>query len=192
MTNLNSRQYVIDPRRHRTDRFYTGFLVVFWLIWAPATAIVTWLAFTERHTFFFVWLIFGYLGTVGIPLALLNRRRKQVLEVVGESICIHGSGVLPTSKVIVHKQNFHALTLEHYGKHDPESVFSLNLIQKRGTRPGRIMLAPFVHPKDKVIIFREISEFLNGNGFRFEARNTMAANGDVEQSGPPDTGISRP
>jgi hypothetical protein len=166
-------KYVIDPRDFRTDHFYTGCLVVFWLIWAPATAIVTWLAFTDHSPFFFIWLIFGYLGTVGIPLALLNKNRKQTLEVSGESLIITGAGTLPTSKMRIHKQNLRALTLEHYDDSDQESVCTLNLLQKPGHRPARIMLASFVHPKDKVVLIEEISTFLHSHGFVFEVKNEM-------------------
>lgn len=44
VTIQTSGRYVIDPRDYRTDRLYVGCLVAFWLIWAPATAIATYLA----------------------------------------------------------------------------------------------------------------------------------------------------
>lgn len=77
----------------------------------------------------------------------------------------------PWSKVRIYKQDLHALTLEHYEENDPESVYTLNLLQKHGVRPQRIMLASFVHPKDKAILFEEIREFLQKNGFEFQVKN---------------------
>jgi hypothetical protein len=41
--------------------------------------------------------------------------------------------------------------------------------------PQRIMLASFVHPKDKTILFEEIREFLQKNGFEFQVKNEMTS-----------------
>jgi hypothetical protein len=168
-----SGRYVIDPRDYRTDSLYVGCLVVFWLIWTPATAIVTYMAYTERHPFLFVWLIFGYLGTIGIPVALFFKNRKQVIEAAGDSLFVYGTMGYPWSKVRIYKQDLQALTLEHYKDDDTEAVYTLNLLQKPGVRTRRIMLASFVHPEDKAILFEEIREFLQKNGFKFQIKNEM-------------------
>lgn len=175
VTMQTSGRYVIDPRDYRTDRLGVGCLVAFWLIWAPVTAITTYLAYTERHPFFFIWLVFGYLGTIGIPVAIFFKNGKQVLEAAGNSLVVYGTMGYPWSRVRIHKQNLQALTLEHYEEHDRESVYTLNLFQKPGVRPQRIMLASFVHPKDKAILFEEIREFLQENGFEFNVKNKMTS-----------------
>jgi hypothetical protein len=171
-------QYVIDPRDYRADRFYFGFLVVFWTIWAPATAVATYMAFIEHEPFFYFWLIFGYLGTILIPYKVFTRYRKQVLKVTGESLAVYGTGILPTSSVKMHRRDVHALTLEHYGGGGRESIYTLNLLQKEGIRPGRIMLAAFVRPKDKAILLEEISSFLRNHGCVFEVKNEMETDMD--------------
>jgi hypothetical protein len=173
VTIQSSGRYVIDPRNYRTDSLYVGCLVVFWLIWAPATAIVTYMAYTERHPFLFVWLIFGYLGTIGIPVAIFFKNRKQVIEASGDSLFVYGTMGYPWSKARIYKHDLQALTLEHYKDDDPESVYTLNLLQKSGVRTRRIMLAAFVHPEDKAILFEEIREFLQKNGFKFQIKNKM-------------------
>jgi phosphatidylglycerophosphate synthase len=174
MTIQTSGRYVIDPRDYRSDRFSIGCLVAFWLIWAPVTAIITYLAYTKREPFLFVWLVFGYLGTIGIPIAIFFKNQKQVLEIAGDSLVVYGAMGNPWSKVRIHKQNLKALTLERYEDPDTESVYTLNLFQKPDVRPQRIMLASFVHPKDKAILFEEIREFLQNNGFEFTGKNKMA------------------
>ena len=172
--NQESAKYVIDPRKYRTYRFYAGCMLIFWLIWTPLTLVVTYLACTQGNPFLFVWMIFGYVGVVGIPLVILSRNRKQILEVVGDSVIIKGTGILPTSKIRIYGRNLRSLTLEHYDDtFDRESVYTLNLLQKTGAHPERIMLAQFVHPRDKAIILEEIRTFLSNHGFHFNVRNEM-------------------
>jgi len=175
MTIQTSGRYVIDPRDFHTDRVYVGFLVVFWLIWAPVSAIIIYATYSEGSPFFFVWLVFGSLGTIGIPLAIFFKNKKQVLEAAGNSLVVYGTQGYPWSRVEINKENLHALTLEHYERTDQESVYTLNLFQKPGARPHRIMLASFVHQKDKAILFEEIREFLQKNGFEFQVKNEMTS-----------------
>ena len=73
--------------------------------------------------------------------------------------------------------------LEHYDDgFDLESVYTLNLFQKPGARPKRIILASFVHPRDKAILLEEIREFLRSHSFVVDVKNGMAtsANPDHE------------
>jgi hypothetical protein len=172
-----SGQFIINPKDYKTDRFYAGCLIFFWIIWAPITAIVTYMAVSGINPLLYIWLIFGYLGTILIPLNLLNKGRKQVLEATGDLLLVHGAGVLPTSVTRIDRQNLLALTLEHY---DEESVHSLNLFHKRGKRSKRIMLAPFVHPKDKGTLFERIEIFLREQDFIFEAKNEMEVDKNAE------------
>jgi hypothetical protein len=175
VTIQTSGRYVIDPRDFHTDRVYVGFLVAFWLIWAPVSAIIIYATYSEGSPFFFVWLVFGSLGTIGIPAAIFFKNTKQVLEAAGNSLVVYGTQGYPWSKVETDKENLHALTLEHHEEHDQESVYTLNLFQKPLIRPQRIMLASFVHPKDKAILFEEIREFLQKNGFEFQVKNEMTS-----------------
>ena len=175
MTIQTSGRYVIEPRDFQTDRVYIGFLVVFWLIWAPVSTIIIYLTYSEGSPFFFVWLVFGPLGTIGIPLAIIFKNKKQVLEAAGNSLVVYGTQGYPWSRVEIDKENLHALTLEHYEEHDRESVYTLNLFQEPGIRPHRIMLASFVRSKDKATLFEEIREFLQNNGFEFHVKNEMTS-----------------
>ena len=185
MANQRDDRYIIDPRDYRKDRLFAGFLILFWLIWVPATAFITVAAFMDPSPFFFVWLVFGYLGTFLIPYTLLTRNRKQILEVAGETVVVYGIGLLPMSSVQIDKQNLDSLTLEHYDDgFDLESIYTLNLFQKPGARPRRVTLASFVHPREKAILLEEIGAFFLKHGFLFEVKNEMATNTNAERGAP--------
>ncbi len=59
--------------------------------------------------------------------------------------------------------------------------YTLNLFQKPGISPKRIMLASFVHAKEKGILLEEIRVFLHSHGFVFEVKNEMATDTNTEQ-----------
>ena len=162
---------VIPSKGKRKDKGYIGCLSIFWIIWTPATAVVTYLAFTQFRIFFFIWLIFGYGGVVLIPLRLLGMNKPQVLLFNGDHLIIKGTG-WPFQKTIhVGKDGIKALTLEYYESSEDESVWTLNLIQKRENLNKRIMLAQFLHPEEKAKLFWKIKDFLERHGFIFETKN---------------------
>jgi hypothetical protein len=149
-------------------------LIAFWLIWALMTAIGTCVALKTDNTVPFVLLVFGYVGTIVVPLGLFYRNRKQILKVEGESLIICGAGTLPTSRVRIERHNLQAFTLERYESGgDRESAYTLNLLYQRGSWNKRVVLAPFVHPKDKAILLEEIRTFLGQHGFVFEVKNEL-------------------
>ena len=142
-------RFVIDPAQYRTDHAYVGCLLIFWIFWVPVTAIVTALALSDGRLFFYIWLTFGYLGTIAIPYALISRNRKQSLEVALDSLIVRGTGILPSSSVRIERHYVIALGL---GNYDEESIQTLNLWHGSDEKRKRISLAAFVHPKDKVQI----------------------------------------
>ena len=170
-----SGRYVIDPRAFRTDGGYFGFGVFFWLVWALATIFFTGVWYMEHDPLLSIWLIFAWFITIGMPVSLFTKDKKQILEVTGTSLIVHGTMGSPKSTLQIDKPNLQALTLEQYENTDPESVYTLNLFQKPGLRPNRIMLASFVSPEDKKILFKEIREFLQKNGFVFKVKNEMTS-----------------
>lgn len=168
-------KYTIDPRDYRTEGCYLGCLGVWWLIWAPATVFITYLAFKERNAFLYVWLIFGYAGTIVVPVVVLGRNKIQSLEVVGDTLVVCGTGLFPWSRYEMPTASLRAVTLEYYDSGEGESVLTLNLIQNTGWGVGRVMLAQFIHADDKEVLLDEISRFLQGHGLKFEVKNAKAA-----------------
>jgi len=164
-------KFILPSKGQTKDRIYIGCLSIFWIIWTPITAAVTYLAFTKPQIFFFIWLIFGYAGVVLIPLCLLRMNKPQILLIKGDHLIIKGTGLPFQKDLHVGKDEIEALTLEHYDSHEPEAVWSLNLILKRTYSNKRIMLAPFLHPKRKAELFYRIKDFLQGHDFDFETRN---------------------
>ncbi|WDE95815.1 hypothetical protein PQO03_08815 [Lentisphaera profundi] len=159
-------QYIINPKEYKKDKVYLGCMVIFWLIWAPATMIVCYLAISKKELFFFLWLIFGFIGFFGIPYAIYSRNRIQKIIIESEKIHFHGTGVLPNSKISINHQSIRMLTLEHY---DDESVFSLNVQSNKS--PKRIMLASMVHPDHKAKIYNELKSFFSSHGIECEYIN---------------------
>ena len=93
----------------------------------------------------------------------------------GESLLISGTKLFSRKKVQLYRYELSALTLENYTDIDMESVCTLNLIQKPGAQPKRLMLAPYVHPDGKAILLEEIACFLTANGFSIVIKNDLTS-----------------
>ena len=174
-------KFVISSEGKRKDKGYIGCLSIWWIIWTPATAVVTYAAFAEFHIFLIIWLIFGYAGVILIPLCLLGMNKPQVLLFNGDHLIIKGPGWLFGKAIHVGKDEITALTLEYYdgpGTEDTESVWTLNLFLKRKYSKKRIMLAQFLHPEEKAELFYQIKDFLERHGFNFETRKDYRKKGE--------------
>lgn len=168
---VSATEYEIDPRLFRKDRFYALFLMLFWIVWTPATLFVTGLLASDGgpKVFLIFWLCFGWLGVLMIPYSLLTQNRKQRLTMSAGRLLVSGTALLPWRKREIGRSDLKSLTLEHHGD---ESVLTLNLFV-RGW-PQRVMLAPLVHPDGKALLFPEIERFLRAHGFHFETKNERA------------------
>ena len=114
MRQQSAERFIIDPKQYGRHGFYVGCLIAFWLIWAPMTAVVTACAISRTDAMLFVWLIFGYPGTFGVPMAIWSRNRKQVVEIRGDELLVTGTGVFPSSTVRISRVDLDSLTLEHF------------------------------------------------------------------------------
>lgn len=173
-SGYESGRFVIDRSAYRTNCAALGFCVVWLIIWVPGTALITHLVSDENSTFIYFWIAFAIFAALLVPYALFSRKRKQMLEVSGDSLVVHGAGILPSSKACIEKQNLKALTLERrkVGNTKRESFYTLNLFKKRGLRHNRIILANFMHPEDLATLFEKIRGFLQASGFVFDVKNT--------------------
>ena len=151
-----------DNRTVPKDNFTCGCLVLFWLIWAPATVFVTWLLFYgDNPVFFAIWLIFGLLGTLLIPYSLLGRLWSEWIEVSPTAITHGFEGrwspkpkTFPTGPDV-------KLTLGSYGD---ETMVTLNVVWMRQSGfEGRAILGYWLNPKIKEQVFQAISTFVKAH-----------------------------
>lgn len=158
----------IENSGRRSDVAYTGCLCVFWLIWTPVTIGVTYLAYSDFHIFFVIWLLFGYLGVFGVPWTLIQSRRPQRLVATEQDLIIDG-GNNPFQKIVRMPRNkVIKLYFGHYDDGEVEAVVTLNLFS--GAK--RVMISQLSHPTEKREIFETISKFLEENEFNVEIEDT--------------------
>lgn len=75
-----------NNREIAKSSFIAIFLGVFWLIWTPVTFYVTTLAIsgTGPWPFLLLWLVFGYLGVIAIPVTWMLRYTSERIEIDDE------------------------------------------------------------------------------------------------------------
>lgn len=168
---ISESQLTIDPKMYPKYKSYLTFMVLFWVIWAPVTGLATYLAITKQEIFFYVWLIFGYLGTFLIPWSLLCRNRKMTITLGDGKIEVKGAGFKPNSLITFNKDQLLQLTLEHYDEDDSESVYSLNILYTKNGQKKRIHLVPYINPKSLDEIFYNLSNFLIEHKCKFKQKN---------------------
>src|SRR5262249_34874591 len=84
-----------DNRKTRKDRFAFWFLVVFWAVWAPITLPATVALLSGVEPWFFAcWCVFGWLGTLLIPYALLGRWWCEWVELSVGAVTLESAGLL--------------------------------------------------------------------------------------------------
>ena len=175
-TGHENGRFVIDPGAYRTNQTAIRFCVVWLSIWLFGTALIAPLTLNENSTFFYFWLTFAAFAALLVIFAIFSRKRKQILEVCGDSLVIQGAGMLSLSKTCVEKQDLKAFTLERRkAGRTRESIYTLNLVKKSGFLRNRIILANFVHPEDLAVLFEEIRGFLQKSGFVFDVKNTWVS-----------------
>ena len=162
----------IENSKQRHDKLYVGCLVVFWIIWTPLTCFVTFLAITHFHWFFVLWLVFGYLGVIGIPWTIIQSHKPQTLEASEDALIIRGTGVLFKNVIHIPREKLITLHIGHYEDgNDTESVVTLNLFSGQSPWTQRVMISPLAHPSEKRHIFHQLELFLSANGFQFEVKD---------------------
>jgi hypothetical protein len=120
-------------RHVRKDGCTFWFMIAFWMVWAPLTVFATYMIFrSDSPVFFTIWCLFGWLGTLAIPYALLQRWSSEWIEISAKGITCGRSGFLAG------KPRTHALadiTEIGLGLHDDESMVTLNIHCRGERRP---------------------------------------------------------
>ncbi len=139
-----------DNRRVRQDRFTFWFMVLFWLIWCPATLFMTGVLLVADFddgvapvVFLVVWLLGGWGGTIGIPLALLDRRSVEWIEIGPEGIGIGKRSSLRKNLRRLAWDQIDEVALGRYNDgSDHESMVTVNVFLKQGRFGQRSRLIP--------------------------------------------------
>lgn len=147
-----------DNRRARHDRFMLWFMVLFWIIWAPATVFATCMIFaSEDQLFFIIWCLFGWLGTLAIPYALLQRSWSEWITLSPQWFAFGQTGLLAPKPQRIAMSAIFEVSI---GCHNDDSVAMLHLTyftpKKRKTLHS---IGYWLHPSLKEKIFGEIQAF---------------------------------
>lgn len=152
----------------RIDGCYFSLLLAFWITWTLTTVWVTLEVTSNFNIDGMLWLVFAYLGVVGIPYLIGNSQKPQRLVATGDSLIVYGSGIPFKSRVRIPRDQPIELHFGHYAEGDVEAVATLNLVSGDSFWTRRIMISPLSHPDEKREIFREIRSFLKDQGFLLE------------------------
>lgn len=176
---ISKDNLAIVTKDRKKDKLLIGGLLVFLLIWIPATGSVTYLAylaFIQNETadliFLSVWLGFGYLGLILTPLYLMRRGDPEILSVEGDCLVVKRTGLLRRKTTRIHKNDVESVALDNYaGSSEPSVHLCLSLLLRNQIWNRPVLLAHFVHPEEKLQIFLDIVKFLKKNGFEFKEVN---------------------
>ncbi|MEO1128451.1 MAG: hypothetical protein AAFX05_01950 [Planctomycetota bacterium] len=159
---------VIERSGARKDRVYIAALVIFWLIWTPITIAATLLLpHSLGRT---IWLVFGYVGVIVVPLSLLQLRGREVIEVTDDQIRVRTTP-WPGLRWNCTRERLKLVSFEYYGTVEPETIPTVNLV-RNGVNPftERCMLASGLHPDHRREVFDTIDALLGARGYTFERR----------------------
>jgi hypothetical protein len=152
-----------DNRTAPKDRVVLVFLVGFWLLWAPTTVAVTVaLAHGVNPCFFSVWLVFGWGGTIAIPLALVRRRWSEWVEVSAAGIVLGSAGWLAPRPKVYPAAVIRELALYWYHNgSDHESMPNLCVIEEGGFGAFRSRFFGYwLAPRVKSQVFEALRAFI--------------------------------
>ena len=105
-------QIIINPKMYPKYKGHFIFMIIFGIFWIPSTVFVTHLALTKQETPSFIWLIFGYFGTIFIFWSLFSRNRIITVKLSKEQIQIQGTKLRATGIISFSKGELQELTLE--------------------------------------------------------------------------------
>lgn len=153
-----------DNRDVRKDRFTFWFFLLFWIVWAPVTCAATVMIFTSGSPIFFtIWCVFGWLGTIAIPLTFAQRFWREWIQVDSDSISWGATGLMAQKPRTVPFAGVTEFGLGRYSdRHEHESMFSLNVYKspKALGHMRRHVIGYWLSKEDKELIFARVSHFV--------------------------------
>lgn len=117
-----------DNRKIPRSWFITVVMAGFWIVWTPVTLLATYCFFLSFGSwaffFFLVWLVFGYVGVIGIPLKWVLRWSIERIELDDETY-VHRYVNLPNW--FSHEWPISEIAWIYYGRNNKESMTTLNV-----------------------------------------------------------------
>ena len=137
-----------DNREIPRSCFLTIFMLGFWIVWTPVTLFLTYLLFSGEGPAIFlsIWLIFGYLGVIGIPMTWMLRWTVERIELDGKTYRHYHVGM---PQWFSREWATEDLTQIDFGHYDEESITTLNV--RRGRK--RDMIAYWAQDDFRLTIF---------------------------------------
>ena len=137
-----------DNREIPRSCFLTIFTLGFWIVWTPVTLFLTYLLFSGEGPAIFlsIWLIFGYLGVIGIPMTWMLRWAVERIELDGKTYRHYHVGM---PQWFSREWATEDLTQIDFGHYDEESITTLNV--RRGRK--RDMIAYWAQDDFRLTIF---------------------------------------
>lgn len=146
------------------DRVVFWFLVLFYVFWVPLTCYATTLIFTGKDPILFViWCFFGWAGMLLIPYQFIQRRWHEWIEVDLSGISTWRSGFLAGRK----KRTVNWIDVaeigigyaHHFVGDGYEVAPTLNILERKGKRLKRHLLAYWLARENKEFIYEKMQQF---------------------------------
>ena len=150
-----------DNREISRSCFLTIFMLGFWFVWTPVTLFLTYLLFTGEGPAIFlsIWLIFGYLGVIGIPVTWMLRWTVERIELDDKKYRHYHVGM---PRWFSREWATFDLTQIDFGHYDEESITTLNV--RRGGK--RDMIAYWAHDEFRQELFDTIRSHVDELGIK--------------------------
>jgi len=184
------------------DKWYVGFLSLFWLVWTLGAAWATVSALTDFHFFWILWLPFAFLGVYLPPYIILSFRKPQKFEATSECLIVHRTGIPFKQVVKIPREQVIKLYFGRYDDGNGEAARTLNIFSENSFWTRRIMISTLSHSNEKRKIFQQLRTFLTENGFALEIVDhhpnsnspkwkSPSPNRKTKASGPPDLSFQK-
>lgn len=178
MSMMHKHELLIETKGLRKDKFFIGFMLVFWIIWLPMTFFALINAINDFSFFWVIWLPFGFVGVILVPISFYGINGSHKISAESNGLRIFSDKNIFQRNVFIDRRDLESVMIGHdKSDGETESVATLNIYKKTGFWNRRIMIAPYTHPSEKKEIYSRLVAFLKENDFEFESIDTLRKKG---------------